>query len=922
MLVGRRAERTRLDQLVEGLSDGDSAALVLVGEPGVGKTVLLDYARQRARGARILAASGFEGERDLPFAGLSILLRPLSAQLDALPGVQRRALGAALGREQPADADRFAAYVAVLSLLATAAETSPLVVTVDDAHWLDAASAEALVFSARRLGQERILMLFAARDAEHAKLEAAGLSELPLSGLDADAAATLLHEHSGQPVPASVAGRLWEATAGNPLALAELANLLDRAQLEGRAPLADPLPAGAEVERAFGSRVRSLPASTQSALTVAAADATVSLELLADALRRIRLALSELEPAEAAHLVALANGGVEFRHPLLRSVAYQRANGPERRAAHRALAEALATDQDRGRRAWHRAAATAHPDERVAAELEAVASEARARGAPAAAGRALLAAARVTPTGETRVRRLLAGAQAFGLAGDPEAARPLLDAALSVAAGDARLRADIQLVRATVELMSGSPSLMRDLLLAEAGRVRPHDEARAALLLIHAGIFSVMAGDQAQALRLARDGFPVASRMPGMAGVAAYSVLSAALLSAGHAEEARPLLEHASQLVEQEDLFFTSAMSTGFALSYQWLEEYELSAGRIGRIVARARERGAAVALPFALAGLAEIELRLGNWTSAYAAANESVTLAEDTGQRGELAHSLARLAQVEAGLGRERDCRVHTKRCLEICNELDMEAPQLVAVSAMGLLDLGVGRLDAAVEHLESTGRRCLELGLYEPNIIAWAQDLAEAYIRLGEREPAERTLATLSGQADQTGGRLARAAVARCLGLLAQDDDEASDWFARALALHDERPAPFERARTELCSGERLRRARRRTAARERLRSALESFDRLGAAPWAERARRELAATGERARRRAPTTRDELTGQELQVALVVAEGATNREAAVQLFVSPKTIETHLSHIYRKLGVRSRTELARALDGDRPTRR
>jgi DNA-binding CsgD family transcriptional regulator len=393
--------------------------------------------------------------------------------------------------------------------------------------------------------------------------------------------------------------------------------------------------------------------------------------------------------------------------------------------------------------------------------------------------------------------------------------------------------------------------------------------------------------------------------------------LAGTLVMAGYSNEARPLIDRASRLAEEADLFSVSVVMPALALGYQWTEQYERAGRVITAVVAQSRQQGAVVALPFALAAKAEIELRVGNWTSAYAAAAESTALAEDTRQRAELSHSLARLAQVEACLGREADCRRHAERCIEICDELGIVAALMLAGWTLGLLELGGGRLDVAVEHLEPTGSKCTDHGLEQPAVIPWAQDLTEAHVRLDDWKPAQETLATLERQARRTRARVTRATAARCRALLTEDDDEAGRLFGRALALHDGRPAPFEHARTELCFGERLRRARRRSDAREHLRRALGTFERLGAAPWAERARRELAASGERARRRASDTRDELTAHELQVALVVAEGATNREAAAQLFVSPKTIETHLTHIYRKLGIRSRTELAHRLGAD-----
>ena len=350
MLVGRVAERASLDGFVQGLCDRRSAGLVILGEAGSGKTALLDYARERAGSIGLLAVRGFEAERDLPYSGLSLLLRPLESHIGRLPEAQRAALEAALGLGPPVVADRFAAYAGVLSALAAAAEASPLLVMVDDAHWLDVASMEALLFAARRLLDEGIGMLFAARDGERPDLEFAGLPRLQLHGLDGGDVAALVERRARTRPSADVASRLRRATGGNPLAVVELAAALSPAQLEGSMPLEDPLSVGADVERAFGRQLLTLPIETRRALLLVAAEPTARPDVLEAASDGASLAVA-LGPAESARLITVRPDAVEFRHPLVRSVAYQLASAPERRAAHSALANALEREEHRARRA-------------------------------------------------------------------------------------------------------------------------------------------------------------------------------------------------------------------------------------------------------------------------------------------------------------------------------------------------------------------------------------------------------------------------------------------------------------------------------------------------------------------------------------------------------------------------------------------
>jgi DNA-binding CsgD family transcriptional regulator len=910
VLVGRSTERTRIERLLAAARTGRSDALLVRGEPGVGKTALLRFAGDCAEDMSVLEVQGVQAEFEPPYAGLSQLLAPVLDHLDRLVTPQRDALRAALGLEARQLADRFAAYAATLSLVAIAAEERPLLAVVDDAHWLDTASAEALAFMARRLGEDGVALLLASREDAGPALEAAPLDPITLRGLNAADAVALLDRIAPGSVERSVAERLGRATYGNPLALSELVRLLSPAQLEGRELLPEPLPIGPDIERAFGARVAAMGEETQGALLTAAADESGALETLARALRLRGSGLAALASAEAGGIVVAAEGRLRFAHPLLRSAAYHRASAPERRYAHAALAAAL--DGVTGaavQRAWHLARARLEPDEGVARELDAVAEDARRRGAPAAAGRALEAAARLSPEPRPRIRRLLEAARGHHSAGSSARALGLLQESLA-ANDDPVVRADIQLLRAQVDALRRPPAETRALLVAEAERVEPHDRARAVIMLAEAAMTSQMLGQPREMERLAERGFDLAVDVEGGPALIAALVLGIARILRGDAATGYPLLVRARPLVEGSERAVLGLAATELLFGELYVGNYEEGGRLLGDLVARIREQGALTALPYALAGLAFAEYFLGHWRAAYALATESQTLADQVGQLPISALSGVVAALIAGAQGRLGEAREQIQPASTV---IDGGVETMIAMFAWARaeIEFGVGNYDEAIATLEPAGRFNLERGLEEPGLAPWAQELAEAYVRVGRVREAEATLEVLERQAERTGRELAHAAAERCRGLLAGDEDVEAH-FRRALAWHERVPCPFERARTELCFGERLRRANRRSDARQPLRRALAGFEALAATPWIDRTVAELRATGERVRRRTPAPADRLTPQELQVAQLIVQGATNREAAAALFVTPKTIETHLAHVYRKLGVRSRVELAR----------
>ena len=893
------------------MRSGRGAALTLRGPPGIGKSMLLADVCERADGMQLLSAFGVESESELPFAALSTLLRPLLPRLNELGPPHRAALERALAVTVGAAPDRFGIGVATLNLLTLAAEESPVLVTVDDTQWVDAPSADALLFAARRVARDPVVMLFAVREDGGVTFDAPGVPDLPLSGLDRDACRALLEESLRAPLPWSTVDRLRDATGGNPLALVELPSLIDHERFASGDGPEVPVPVGPKISRAFARRIRELPGDAGRALAYAAVSETGDMAEIGGVLRRLGLDSSALAPAEVAGLVRVGAGRLTFRHPLLRAVAYQDMSGPERRIAHLAFAEVLAGDASRARRAWHLAAAVVEPDERTASELEMAAGEAHGRAAPAAAGVALEAAARLSPDDERRVRRLLAAAENFHLAGRGRDAERVLADALARAA-DPMTRADVNHLRTRVLLMDSPCLAIRESLLGEAERVSAADPVRAASMLIDAAFASLMAGEPREVLALGRRAHPVADRAGGTLALSSCYSLGAGLVLCGQEDEAAPLLARAEALAEAEDSVAAGYLAVSLAQCHNWRSDHVRGRQFVIRLIARARRDSVLTVLPFALAVLAEAHFHLGDWKSAYAAGTESVSLAEEFGQRAELAHSLARLAHVEAGQGREAACREHAHRALELATELQVGSVITLAGTTLGFLELSLGRHDEAIAHLEATGRTAIEAGLRQPGVAMWAVDLAEAYSRAGDPGRAGVTLERFSELSLRPGRSAALAAASRVEGLLAPEDDYV-EAFAQALRWHEQTPMPLETARTRLCFGERLREGKRLGEAREMLRAALDAFEALGASRWADHARSALEASGEHRRARVDPASD-LTPQELQIAMLVVDGLSNRDAASTLFISPKTVEVHLTHIYRKLGVHSRTQLAREL--------
>jgi DNA-binding CsgD family transcriptional regulator len=470
-----------------------------------------------------------------------------------------------------------------------------------------------------------------------------------------------------------------------------------------------------------------------------------------------------------------------------------------------------------------------------------------------------------------------------------------------------RLRFEIQHLRANIEVWVRTPMAAYQIMVREADRAEHQDPADAAMFLAEAAIPCIMAGDIRLALAASRRAKSLADRAGVPTPLLINAVLAESLLLLGMAAEAGVLVDESMRrmLASPEE---AAAVAPYFPTTLLAFERYPDARVLITGAVEAIRSASAVGLLPFVLAVLSELELRTGNLATAYAAGTESVRLAHETGQAGAASYGLITLARVEAAQGRDDECRAHAATAMKLAGEHGLGTIFNYAGGALGLLDLSIGRPAEAILHLERTAQSFRETGLREPNLIQWQPDYIESLARVGRTKEAVLALETLEEDGERTGRPWARATAARCRGFITQDTDH----FRRALELHDASPSPFEVARTQLCYGETLRRQRHRVEARQVLREALNTFERLGAEPWATRAQNELAATGEKVRKRGVSGTRELTPQELQIALAVANGATNREAAAQLFLSPKTVEAHLSSAYRKLGARSRTELVR----------
>ncbi len=914
MLVGRETERRSLAELLAGARVGDSRVLVLRGEPGIGKTALLGEVEALAEEMRVLRVAGVESEQLVPFAGLSQLLHPLLPLLDLVPAPQAAALAQALLLAAPdpeGPPTRFAVGAATLSLLSRAAEAQPLVVVVDDGHLVDEASAEALAFAARRLVTDPVALLVGVRAGTAGSETWEALPTLTLDGLDLTASADLLGA-AGRDGSAAWLARLHRATGGNPLALLELG---DRDDLLDAAPPDSPVAVPEAVSRAFIGQVDGLGAEARTALLVAATDST-SLGTVLDACRVLGIAGSALAEAADAELVAVHGDRVEFRHPLLRSAVYGAAPPATRRTVHGALAQVVPAGEA-DRLAWHLSESAVAPDEDVARTLDEVARRAARRGAYAIAASAHERASTLTASGALRAERLVEAAGARWLAGRMEGALDLVDRALACGP-DAVLRARAEELRGAVLTRSGSLSEAHTTLVRAAAAVEQADPALAVRIHSDAVHVAFYLADSAAAIRSCAR---VVRLLPAvedpdtraLGGMATGMALVVAGQGPAGIERVRDALRTLVEAAEPTPEVLRHPLRLQGAL---WLRERGSTRDEVAEAILGMRERAALGALPHLLMQIARDGATSDRWEDAEAAYAEAIRLARETGQTTDLAMSLGGLAVLEARRGRTAACAEAAAEGEQIAGARDIRIALAWAWFACGDLAAGAGELERAVGQYERIEELFASVGFADPDQ-SCAPELVEAYVRVGRVEDARRVAADFADRAVAKGQAwgLARAARARAL---VGEGPVAEQAFRDALALHAETPDLYETARTQLAYGAWLRRDRRRVEARPVLRAALETFEQLGAQPWAERAAQEVEATGEVARRRDADPTEHLTPQERQVAQLLAGGRTTRETAAALFLSPKTVEYHLHNVYVKLDIRSRTELAERLGGPR----
>ncbi len=934
MLVGRAAERAVIARLLAGARVGRSGVLVLVGEPGIGKTALLDHAFEQATDARVLRAVGSHSEHGVAFAGLHQVIRPLAGLLGAIPDPQAQALEVALALRDGESRGRFAVGAATLSLLSRAADDSTLVLLVDDAHLLDRPSTETLAFVARRLMADRIAILAAARPGDDSPLLGAGLPERAVRGLLPDEVGQLLTAHTGRPASRSVVDRLHQTTLGNPLGVVELAGDLDA--LAQRAP-GVPVRVPDAVAKAFGRRAAELSdAARWALLLVTVANGDLALAARAAAVPEVSAhpglgaeaavpsgasgvappaaGLTALTEAEAAGLLRIAPGSAQFRHPLVRSSVYSTAPAEDRRAAHRAVAAAL-PDPEIERRAWHLCEAAVGVDDEVAELLHRAGDRAAARSAHDTAATAYERAARLSTAPSRQAERLLAAGRSSWLAGEPLRADQLL--ARSARLADAPVvRAAADGDRGAIAGRAGSLSTAVQLLTDAAERVAPVDPDTAVRFLADGVDVCFYLADARLAARLSDriDALLESTAEPESRARGEVAVGVAAVLG-GQAgiERIRTGVAALATLPRRP--------GDPGVLRWEMLGSLYLREPGAGRAVleqhaAELRRQTALGTLPVVLFYLGRDQATTARWDDAAATYQEGIALAREAGESTDLAVTLAALAWLQARTGRVDESRRHAAEAKRLAAQHDIRLAGIWARFALGDLATAHGESTAAVEQFDALQRQLDALGFRDVDMSP-GPELAEALMRTGDRDRAQAVAARYHGQAADKGQPWALARSNRALATTAGDRD-AARYFGQALELHEAALDVYEEARTRWSYGAWLRRARQRRLAREHLRAAVRLFDELGARPWADRAAAELAATGETIRRRGEGPLAELTAQELQIARALGTGSTTREAAAALFLSPKTVEYHLRHIYTKLGVRSRPELAAVVAGSR----
>jgi len=903
-LLGRKREQAAFDRLLESARSRSGGALLVYGEPGVGKTALLDDLVARASDVRVVRSAGIEREMELPFAVVQQLCVPFLALGERLPAPQRDALDVAFGLSSGPAPNPFLVALGVLGLLSEAARESTVLCVIDDAQWLDRASAQALGFAARRLTNERIAVLFAARETGDAFRGLPAVHVQPLGRRDARA---LLASVLPAPLDDQVLERLVLETRGNPLALVELPSGLTSAQLAGGfgVPASAPLQTG--IEASFQRRVAALPPDARRLLLVAASEPTGDAALVWQAAQRLGIPESAAPAAESDGLVVF-RPRVAFRHPLVRSAVYRAASAVERTEVHRALADATDPDTDPDRRAWHRAEATTVPDDDVAADLDRSATRAQARGGFAAAAAFLERSATLTTVPETRSGRELAAAQAKYQAGASEDALELLERS-EAGPLDAFRLAQAEVLRAQIAFATNRGRDAPALLLAAARQLRALDASLARETYLDALTAALYTGRLAEALD-ARQVADAALAAPPAAAPRPVDLLldGLATLIAHGPWAGTPRVRDALNAFAQADLESSVALRwrwlAGRAAGFIW--EHEAWDLLTAHHIRAAREAGMLAELPLALSTRVGVLLLAGEIQAAVALVEEADNLSQATGDG--IAPRYGPMA-IAAYRGHEAE---FTKLVRDGTHDFLVRGEGLGLTAAgwlTALLNNGLGHYEEALAAATEASRIPGEVWF---STFALAE-LVEAASRSGHRERGVEALEILAASTSASGTAWALGVEARSRALLAEGD-AAEPLYRQSIELLAGTRLRLDLARGHLVYGEWLRRTARRIDARNELRIAYELFTEVGMEAFAERSRVELEATGERARKRTSATLAQLTPQEHEISRLAAEGRTNREIAAQLFISPSTVEYHLGKAFRKLDVTSRTQLARRL--------
>jgi DNA-binding CsgD family transcriptional regulator len=909
VLQGRRSECATFDELLQAVRAGESQTLLVRGEPGVGKSALLEHLVERASasGCRVVRAAGVQSEMKLPFAGLHQLCGPMLDRLERLPDPQRDALGTAFGLRAGDAPDRFFVGLGLLGLLCEVAEARPLVCVVDDAHWLDRASAQALAFAARRLAGAPVAIVLAVRESAG---ELAGLPELAVEGLAAGDARALLASVIAGPLDEDVRDRIVAETRGNPLALLELPRELSSAELAGGFGLLDAPALSGRIEDSFLRRLEALPGESQRLLLVAAAEPVGDPMLVWRAAERLGIGIEAAAPAEAAGLCAFGDR-VRFRHPLVRSAVYRAAPSDDRRLVHGALAEVTDPAADPDRRAWHRAYAAQGLDEEVAAELERSAGRAQARGGLAAAAAFLERSARLTLDPRRRAVRSLAAAQAKHLAGAPDAALALL-ATSEAGPLDELSRARAALLRGQIAFTSRRGRDAPPLLLKAAKPLEPLDAGLARETYLDALWAAWVVGRQSGGTGLAK--VAKAARAASRARSSPQPERAADLLldgwllliTEGYAAGV-PMLQRALSAFRGADVTTDEeirwlGIACKIAVNLWDDESRDLLTCRHVQL---ARDAGALAVLPAALTARVGVHVTAGELGAAAALLEEAEAITAATGSQ-RVSYPALGLA---AWRGREAEA---SKLFVTTAKEVVArgEGVGLTAIQwASAVLYNGLGRYDDALAAAQRAAAHPEDLWFSTFALV----ELIEAAARSGRPERGADALRRISEMTRASGTQWALGIEARSRALLS-DGDAADELYREAIDRLARTRVRIELARAHLLYGEWLRRERRRIDAREQLRTAHEQLTAMGVEAFGARAERELLATGETARKRNVETGGELTAREAQIARLARDGLSNPEIGARLFISARTVEYHLHKVFAKLAISSRTQLHRVL--------